>query len=442
MPKVSKKHMRLLNASLFACVILVFGMGLVTTTHNSSSPVSKKSQTASKVAQPNQTALLKLNQNHGHIPLYFEPNEGQFDPQVKFLSRGSGYSLFITPAEAVFVLKRGEGKNLPQRLRDPAKGFGAKEPIKPNNPDVLRLRLEGGNRLAEFAGMEKTEGKSNYFIGNDRSKWHTNIPNYTKVKMREVYPGVDMVYYGAQRKLEYDFEVKPGVDPNVIGLSYEGAKNAEVDGQGDLIFHMDKGDVAFKAPVVYQKRMKNGEWTIENEKIEGHYSLKPDGKIGFEMGNYDKTLPLVIDPVLDYSTYLGGNIIDGMNLIAVDAAGNAYVAGTSDGNFPVTPGAYQSAFSSHLINMVVSKIDPTGSTLLYATYLGPAEGTPTGIAVNGAGNAFIMANAPTGFPTTTGSYETASSGGGPAVAELNPNGSFLVYSTYLGGGEARRAGSP
>ncbi len=447
MPKVSRNNIRFLNAGLFVYVIAVFGIGLVSTNRNSSSPAKQKTNVFSKIAQPNQTAFLKLNQNYGHIPLYFEPNEGQVrstgsgqaNSEVKFLSRGSGYTLFITPAEAVFVLKHGGPKDLSRK----AGRLGHEFPI-PNSsfqigsPDVLRLRLEGGNRLAEFEGLEKAEGKSNYFIGNDPSEWRTNIPNYIKVKMKDVYPGIDMEYYGNQRKLEYDFEVKPGVDPSVIGLNYEGAKNAEVDGQGNLIFHMTQGDVAFKAPVVYQKRMKNGEWTIENEKIEGHYSLKPDGKIGFEMGNYDKTLPLVIDPQLDYSTYLGGSDWDYGVGIAVDLSGDAYVTGyTQSTDFPATAGAYQTSLDGVNYDAFVTEMNPTGTALVYSTYLGGSDmDLGQGIAVDSGGDAYVTGYTySTNFPTTAGAYQTIH-GSGPSsafVTKLNPAGTVLLYSTYLGG---------
>ncbi len=403
-------------------------MGLVTTTHNSSS--SKKPQTSSKVSQPNPDAQLKLNQSYGHIPLYFEPNEGQTDPQVKFISRGSGYTLFITPAEAVFVLKRGEEKFSPQGPRDIAKNFGH-QPRTPNPPDVLRLRLEGGNRLAEFEGMEKAEGKSNYFIGNDPTKWHTNIANYTKVKMKDVYPGIDMVYYGAQRRLEYDFEVKPGADPSVIGLSYEGAKNAEVDGQGNLVFHMAQGDVAFKAPVVYQEQR------MGNNKIDGAYKIRADGKIGFEMGNYDKTLPLVIDPVLDYSTYLGGSSSEDGRGITVDSSGNAYITGnTFSVDFPTTNGAYQTLPPTNgILCVFVSKLNSYGNALVYSTYLeGTGNSQGDRIALDSSDNAYISGYAGPNFPTTIGAYQTNFPGGifNIFISKLNASGNNLLYSTYFG----------
>ncbi len=436
--KVSRYKLRLLNAGLLAGIMLVFGLGLANTNQKNSSSTPKKSQVSSKVAQPNQAALMKLNQNYGKIPLYFEPNEGQLDPQVKFLSRGSGYSLFITPAEAVYVLKRGD----PNHSLNKFKGFDPKlrtprSSLQTNPSEVLRLKLEGGNRLAEFEGVDKAEGKSNYFIGNDPTKWHTNIPNYTKVKMKDVYPGIDMVYYGAQRKLEYDFEVKPGADPSVIGLSYHGAKSSEVDGQGNLIFHMAQGDVAFKAPVVYQEQ------GVGKTKIDGAYKIKRDGKIGFEMGNYDKTLPLVIDPQLDYSTYLGGGGQDWGYGIAVDGSGYPYVTGETTGsvpatieNFPTTNGAYQTVIGggSENANAFVTKLSADGSELLYSTYLGGSGGARGyAIAVDGGGYAYVTGITFGIFPTTSGAFQASSSSENVFVTKLSIDGSTLAYSTCLGG---------
>ncbi len=430
MPKLSKNRMKLLNAGLFTCVIAVFGMGLVSATHNNSSP--KKSNVSSKVSQPNQIAQLKINQNYGHIPLCFEPNEGQTDPQVRFLARGGGYNLFLTPAEAVFVLKRGDANHSPRQPTLSKRSASKGSSLQTNPPDVLRIRLEGGNRKAEFAGMEEAGGKSHYFIGNDHSKWRTNIPNYGKVGIKEVYPGIDMVYYGARGKLEYDFIVKPGADPGAIGLGYEGAKNAEVDGQGNLVFHLAQGEVAFKAPVVYQER------GAEKTKIDGAYKVRADGKIGFETGNYVKTLSLVIDPALDYSTYLGGsNWEEGMG-IAVDGSGEACVTGWTEGSFPTTGGAFQTVFGNNE-DAYVSKLDATGSSLVYSTYLG-GSGDDYGfsVAVDGSGSAYVTGNTDSSnYPTTGGAYQTVYAGvgisGSAFVSKLDATGSSLVYSTYLGG---------
>ncbi len=222
----------------------------------------------------------------------------------------------------------------------------------------------------------------------------------------------------------------------MISLGFTGAKSIELDVKGNLAFHMDKGDFVFKAPVVYQKRMKNGEWTIGNEKIEGRYSIKLDGKIGFEIGKYDKTLPLVIDPVLDYSTYLGGAGYEYGQSIAVDGAGNAYVTGYTDGTFPMVGGSYQTNFGG-TEDVFVVKLNPSGNTLLYSTYLGgTGDEWGNGIAVDGSGNAYITGSTSGNFPITGGAIQTVFGGGNSDVfvAELNSLGNNLVYSTYLGGG--------
>ncbi len=360
---------------------------------------------------------------------------GQTDPQVKFLTKGRGYSLYLTEAEAVFTLKRAEKNNSPQGLRDSAKNFGRKpqtpkDILKTAPQEVLRLRLEGGNRKSEFEAADELPGKSNYFIGNDHSKWHTDIAHYAKVKMKDVYPGVDMVYYGNQRKLEYDFVVKPGADPKVIKFSYEGAQNAEVDGQGNLQFHMNKGNVPFTSPTVYQ--MKDGQ-TIP---VEGRYEMGSDQKISFIVGIYDKTLPLVIDPQLDYSTYLGGNGQDGVRGIAVDGSGNAYVTGWTTGGFPITSGAYQTVNNGMISGndcVFITEMNSSGTDLVYSTYLGGSGGDiGNGIALDGAGNAYVTGSSnSTDFPTTSGVYQTAPGSG--FLTKINALGNGLVYSTYLSG---------
>ena len=379
---------------------------------------------------PVTSSPLVWQSNYGHLPLAFEPNQGQADSRAQFLCRGRGYSLCLTSEGAVLSLHKPRPGPSPQSFRSQAGRFAAR-PVAaaPAPPDVIGLRWEGAQGSVSYEGAEKLPGVSNYLIGNDRSQWHTNIPQYAKVTAKEVYPGTDVTYYGNQGKLEYDFTVKPGADPKAIRLRADGVKKATVTGQGDLELETAGGKVILRAPTTYQ------ETGGQRKAVTAGYRMKKDGGISVEVGDYDKAKPLVIDPVLDYSTYLGGNIDDEMARIAVDAAGNAYVGGDSQGNFPVTSEAYQTTPTSS-INMVISKIDPTGSNLLYATYLGgPASSTVlTGIAVNGAGNVFFMADAPAVFPTTEGSYEPASTAGGPAVGELNPDGAALVYSTFLGKG--------
>ncbi len=368
----------------------------------------------------------RITKSYGRIPLAFEINRGQADPQVRFLSRGSGYSLYLTPAEAVFVLKRG-GSN-PSKLLTPNSS------LLTSSPDVLRLRLAGGNRKAVLEGLDKTGGKSNYFIGKDRARWFTGISHYAKVRMREVYPGIDMVYYGNHRNLEYDFVVKPGSDPSLINLDSTGCRKVFVDELGQLIFQMEAGEVAFKPPVMYQ--MAGG----ERKPVAGRYLLEGDRRIGFQAGAYDKSLPLVIDPALDYSTYLGGTGADLGTAIAVDPSGNAYVGGNTTGaypgTFPATPGALNTAGDGYM-DVFVTKVNPSGSALVYSTYIIGNTGTylypGNSIAVDSAGDAFISGYDWWGqVPTSTGAYNT-NNGLGFAM-KLNPAGNGVLYGTYLTAG--------
>ncbi|HYB76938.1 MAG TPA: hypothetical protein VEE85_01950, partial [Candidatus Bathyarchaeia archaeon] len=236
------------------------------------------------------------------LPLSFEANQGQTDQRVNFLSRGSAYTLFLTSDEAVLQL-RAEAKQ----------HAGA----------VLRMRLLGGNRHADVRGWDELPGKTNYFIGKDPGKWHTNVPTYGKVEYRGIYPGVDLVYYGNQGQLEYDFVVSPSADPNSIAIQFDGAP-VEIDSAGDLVLHANGGDVRFHRPVAYQAVQDHVRDGAGNKRfIESRFVLQGTNKVAFELASYDHSRPLVIDPVLVYSTYLGGSFPDTPFAVAVDSTGAA-----------------------------------------------------------------------------------------------------------------------
>lgn len=382
----------------------------------------------------------RLNSSYGKLPLAFEPNQGQTDSQVQYLSHGDGYTLFLTSQEAVLVLRQprpdtfSKFSNLKKwKKRAKLSPFTASAGRAPSG--VIHMKLEDTRTNASFQGLEPLPGVSNYFIGNDRSKWRTNIPQYAKVRAREIYPGVDMVYYGNQGHLEYDFVVKPGADPKSIHLKYEGAKSAAVNTQGDLELEMEGGRVTFRSPAVYQE--SGG----QRNQVEGHYRMDEDGGIRFEVKDYDKTKPLVIDPQLDYSTYLGGNGVEDSLGIAVDGSGDAYITGYTDsGNFPTTAGSLIPNDPSAAAPAFVSELNPTGTALIYSTYLGGTVGFGgdggNAIAVDGSGDAYVAGVAlTTNFPTTAGAYQTvfSSSYESGFVTVLNPTGTGLVYSTFLGG---------
>jgi hypothetical protein len=298
------------------------------------------------------------------------------------------------------------------------------------------MKLAGANARAGVTGADALPGKSNYFIGSDPSQWRTNVPTYGAVKYAAVYPGIDLVYHGNQRLLEYDFLVAPGADPRAIGIRFQGARKLTVNGDGALVIGFGGSEVIEPAPVVYQ------EVGGRRQTVAGRYVLRGKGRVGFGVATYDRRRPLVIDPTLVYSTLLGCCWLNDFAAIAVDGSGNAYVTGEiSPSNFPTTPGAFQTT-PGGVQDAFVSKLDPAGSALVYSTYLGGDGGTlGTGIAVDASGNAYVTGYTDSPyFPTTPGAFQTTFSGD-PSntvhafVSKLNAVGSALVYSTYLGGSE-------
>src|SRR5438552_2973962 len=337
---------------------------------------------------------------YGKLPLIFEANQGQTDPQVKFLSRGSGYTLFLTPTVAVLALREGAS------ARNVVDGSPAakRERGQPLQGTVLRMKLLGANPTPGVTGVEELRGRSNYFIGNDPAKWRANVPTYAKVEYRDVYPGVNLVYYGNQRQLEFDFIVAPGADPQRIRLRVEGADRLDLDAQGDLVVHTGGAQVRLQQPHVYQ--MANG----VRQEIESRYVLNDHHQVEVWVAAYDTHKPLVIDPTLAYSTYLGGNSLDEGFGIAVDSLGQAYVTGvTASLDFPPTAGAFQSSCSAgegQIFDAFVTKLDPTGEPV-YSTFLGGLlDDSGIGIAVDAAGNAYVTGQTRSpDFPTTEGAFQ-------------------------------------
>jgi hypothetical protein len=367
---------------------------------------------------------------YGHLPLSFEANQGQTDGQVKFLSRGKGYNLFLTATEAVLALTSQE--------RALEKGIEAKDSStsKDTKQVVLEMSLVGANPSPRITGLDALPGKANYFIGNDPRQWHTNVPMYGKVQYENVYPGVDLVFYGYRQQLEFDFVLAPGADPSAIILAFEGAEGLNVDAHGNLLISNPAGTVRLNTPVIYQQ--------MEGlrKPIAGGYWLKSDkNQVAFQIASYDRGLPLVIDPVLSYSTYLGGSSVDWAETVSVNSAGEAYVAGrTSSSNFPTTVGVLQSSLAGAL-DVFVTKLNATGTGLVYCTYLGGSNDDfilRNGLALDSGGNAYLtgVTNS-TNFPVTAGVFQSGYAGGphDGFVSKLDPSGATLVYSTYLGGTE-------
>jgi len=362
------------------------------------------------------------------LPLSFEVNEGQTDAGVRFISRGGGYSLFLTNNEAVISLKKEPPSRPVAQIKagfPPWAGVKGKVGAK-SEATVVRMGLVGANPAPRTDGIEQLQGKANYFIGNDPKKWQTNVATYAKVKYKNVYPGVDLIYYGSHGQLEYDFVVAPGADPKLIQLKFNTTGKVRLNSRGDLLL-FSGDEVRLGRPVVYQ------EFGGQKRRIDGRFLLASAASVRFRLGEYDHSRPLIIDPTLGFSTYLGGSGADYATGIAVDSNGNSYVTGyTSSANFPVTSGVLQTTENGNY-NAFVAVFNSSGS-LLYSTYLGGSGNDyAAGIAI-GSEHAYIVGSTTsTNFPVLNAFQATNAGGSDVFVTELNPSGSALVYSTYLGG---------
>jgi hypothetical protein len=377
---------------------------------------------------------------YGQIPLSFEQNQGQCDDTVDYLARGPGYALFLKSTEALFVLN---GENAGAKAAGQTAAPAADRAL-PSAPDknvplperaALRMVLVGAETATPETSDELT-GKVNYFVGNDPAGWRTNVPMVGRVNYRGVYPGIDLSYYGNQRQLEYDFRIAPGADPATVRLQFDGADKVEIDAGGDLLLTLGERTVRQPKPFIYQE--KSG----KKRPVEGGYVVAEGGRVGFRIGEYDARLPLVIDPVLVYSTYLGGSGGDQALHIALDASGNSYISGfTVSTNFPtVNPVQAANAFFQ---DAFVTKINAAGTALVYSTYLGGnGNEQARGIAVDSAGSAYVTGfTNSTNFPTANAIDSTIGGNGDDAfVTKLNAAGNALVYSTYLGGDESAEFG--
>jgi len=359
---------------------------------------------------------------YGRLPLAFEANQGQLDPHVKFVSRGAGYSLFLTPTETVMTLRR------PSRGEPSSRGTRAL-PSQEEKSAVLRMKLVGANAETQVFGQDELPGKSNYFRGNDPTKWRSSVPQYARVRYTNVYPGMDLAYYGNQRELEYDFVLRPGADPGQIRLRIEGAKRLRLE-HGDLVLSRSEGKVLLRHPHIYQ--VANGKRRV----IHGHYVVNNKNEVGFRVASYDRARTLVIDPVLAYSTYVGGSKEESGASIAVDSAGNAYITGQDRGStdFP-TENPIQSTYGGGFTDAFVTKINADGSAAVYSTYLGGSQNdTGEGIAVDSAGNAYLTGQTDSNdFPLVNAIQAVPSGNSTGFVTKINAAGNALVYSTFLGG---------
>ena len=372
-----------------AVVVFVFATAMAVAVALQQVPGSARNLAPAAAVSPTPIAL----------PLAFEANRGQTDSHVRFLARGSGYSLFLTQS-GVSLSLRGE------------------------RPAPVSLRLAGADRSAAIVGARKLPGTTNYVVGPDRGSWKTGIPTYGAVHYRGVYPGIDAVFYGKGRQLEYDFVVAPGADPSRIALELRGAETLRLNARGELVARTAAGPLVQRRPVLYQEI--DGARRI----VDGGYVL--DGnRVRFRVGSYDRTKPLVIDPVLVYSTFVGGSGYDKVHGVAVDGAGNAYLAGiTSSSDFP----AATARPVSGVYDAFVAKVDPTGSTLLWLTVLGgSADERAHDVALGGDGNVYAMGRTDSVDLATLNAAQPTSGGGVDAfTAKLDAAG-LPAWMTYLGG---------
>jgi hypothetical protein len=360
------------------------------------------------------------------LPFHFEVNRGQTDERVAFVARAGGYTAFVMPGEVVLAVAAGS-----KRAQPP-----------------LRLSLAGADPAAAVRGREALAGRVHYFTGRDPRGWRTHVPTYGRVEVAGVYPGIDLVYYGAQRRLAFDAVVAPGADPSALRLAFEGAARVEIDARGDLVLDNGAGEFRLSRPVIYQtaeggRTAVTGGYVLRPvEGSGGDHIWHPYQEVGVEVGAYDRSRPLVIDPVLAYSTYLGGSADEFGYDIAVDEAGQMYVTGpTLSLNFP-TMNPLQPNFGGGVLDgdVFVSKLTADGSAFVYSTYFGgSSEDSGWGVAVDSLGSAYLTGRTSSdNFPLAnpfqaicikdfTGTCLEA------FVTKLKPDGSALLYSTYLGG---------
>ena len=353
-------------------------------------------------------------------PLSFEANVGQVEAPVHYLSRGPGYGVFLTPTEAVLVVQRPTASV----AADSRPGQTAHPPV-PLNAATLRLQFVGAQgRTAPPIGRDPLPGQSHYFLGNDPSKWHTQVPHYAQVVYEDLYPGIDLIYYGREGQLEYDLVLAPGANPHDIELQVQGAETLTLTPEGHLRIETAVGEVLQHQPVIYQQKdgMKNF--------IAGAYRVGEANRVSFVIAAYDATRPLYIDPVLSYASYFPS---DGLYSLAQDAEGNLYLTGAALPAFP-TVNAGQSDHRGFR-DAFVSKLDPTGTTLLYSTYLGGSrDDLGRDLAVDATGRASVVGiSSSADFPTANALQEQHAGSYDVVVARLSPSGASLEYATYLGG---------
>jgi hypothetical protein len=425
------KAATMIRTTLCVILILALGFGISTVLNRRASELRLKDSASHPLAQSQthdagledeKLKRARVSETYGQLPLSFEVNQGQADARVKFQSRGSGYSLFLTDTEAVLSLSRPEP--------DKDKGEAARRRA------VLRMRPVGANPQPQIKGVKELPGKTNYYIGNDPEKWRTAIKTYERVEYESVYDGVDMAYYGNQRQLEYDFIVAPGARPSIIELDFDGADGLEINDKGDLVIAVGDAEVVQSAPVIYQLI------GAEKRTVTGRYALRAKGRVGFEIDAYDSSKTLVIDPTINYATYIGGDGFDWAWGMAIDTQGTIYVTGEAGSGVMFPTAGNGDTTHNMMADVFVSKIIPNtnlprAQQLSYSTYIGSSNNERgVDVALDSTQTlAFVVGyTSSTNFPIVGNNvFDNSYNGGQDAfVAKLTSTGA-LTWSTFLGG---------
>jgi len=432
-PSASNKFMRsgwvVLGCTVALAAIAAMGIAGSASLRGHRSVASTAPVAAVPVQAPALNARGRVQASMGKLPLAFEANQGQSDPQVKYMARGNGYTVFLTANETVFALQSSSGAST--TVATSKHGFGTRglqqyQPEKKNVSAAIHMRVVGGNAQAQIAAGDELPGVSNYYIGGDRSKWQAGVRQYATVAYRDVYPGVNMAFHGEQQQLEFDFIVAAGANAAPISLGFSGAHKITTDASGNLLLSSAAGEVLLHKPVAYQER--DG----QRQNVAAEFVQESNNQVGFTLGSYDHTRSLVIDPALSYSTYLGGSGEDEAFAIAVDASGNIYVAGqTASINFPAHTGTVSTVGG---FDAFVTKLNASGSSLVFTTLIGGGgNDVALGIAVNSTAAYIggITASSAISFPSTV----TLGPGGGQDAfaARLNSATGTAVYVTRIGG---------
>lgn len=414
--QLRRKLIVLVVLSIASCSLVLFRNSIRTRT-----AVTSKTEPENQLSIDAQKSIAD---NFGQIPLHFELNQGQTDSSVRFLSRSGNHTLLLKQNEAELVL--------PNRLESAP---GKKQMAQ---PDVLNMRLANANEFPKVEGLDELEGRTNYFIGENPKTWQTDVHTFKKVKYSSVYEGIDLIYYGNQRQLEYDFVVAPNANPDVIAMKFDNKREMKIDENGDLLINVRKHLVRQHAPIVYQeiegnRRAVQGSYVIKNA------TSRLEREVGVRIGDYDHGKPLIIDPVIVFSTYLGGSAGDDLFTfevgfaITVDATGNVYVGGvTPSGDFP-TQNPYQSASAGNY-DAFLTKLNSTGTALIYSTYFGGSdEDRIVSVALGPANEMYVSGYTfSTNLPVMTPFQATNRGNNDGFIARFTSSGA-LNYSTYLGG---------